>query len=326
MPACRPTAAEAPQLEQLDHRGLIAGLDRRERSRLLARSDAAGLRQLGLHLGALVATGLPIALRLPGWPLLLLPHGVLLVFLFTAQHACTHRTAFARDGLNRAVAWAAGFLLLVPPEWFRCFHAAHHRFTHDPERDPELAAPPPHGLGGYLWRLTGLPLWWGSWRTLLVNAAGRCRDGFVPAGSRPAVAREARAMLAGYGLCLAGSVAMGSGLLLWLWVVPALLGQPFLRAYLMAEHERCPHVADMLANSRTTLTTWLVRRLAWNMPYHAEHHAYPAVPFHALPRFHALARRHLKTVGQGYARFHRAELKNLLPPGGRPRRVAPVRE
>ena len=27
------------------------------------------------------------------------------------------------------VAACAGFLLLVPPEWFRCFHAAHHRFT-----------------------------------------------------------------------------------------------------------------------------------------------------------------------------------------------------
>ena len=24
----------------------------------------------------------------------------------------------------------------------------------------------------------------------------------------------------------------------------------------------------------------------WNMPYHAEHHAYPSVPFHALPQLH----------------------------------------
>ena len=311
---------KGPPLQQLDHRALIAGLDRRERAGLLARSDAAGWRQLGLHLGALVATGLPIAWHLPGWPFLLLPHGVLLVFLFTAQHECTHRTAFARDGLNRVVAWVAGFLLLVPPEWFRCFHAAHHRFTHDPERDPELAAPPPLGLGHYLWRLTGLPLWWSSLRTLLVNAAGRCRDGFVPAGSRSAVRSEARAMLAGYGLCLAVSGAAGSDLLLRLWVVPALLGQPFLRAYLMAEHGRCPHVADMLANSRTTLTTGLVRRLAWNMPYHAEHHAYPAVPFHALPRFHDLARRHLKTVAPGYVRFHRDQAAALgagLPPAPR---------
>lgn len=30
----------------------------------------------------------------------------------------------------------------------------------------------------------------------------------------------------------------------------------------------------------------LVRLFAWNMPYHAEHHTHPAVPFYALPRLH----------------------------------------
>ena len=69
----------------------------------------------------------------------------------------------------------------------------------------------------------------------------------------------------------------------------------------------------MLANTRTTFTTGLVRRLAWNMPYHAEHHAYPAVPFHALPRFHALVRDHLKTTERGYARFHRRLAAGLTP-------------
>ncbi|RUV49309.1 fatty acid desaturase, partial [Mesorhizobium sp. M7A.F.Ca.MR.228.00.0.0] len=46
------------------------------------------------------------------------------------------------------------------------------------------------------------------------------------------------------------------------------------------------------------------RRLAWNMPFHAEHHAYPGVPFHQLPRFHALIERHLKMVEPGYVSFH----------------------
>ena len=40
----------------------------------------------------------------------------------------------------------------------------------------------------------------------------------------------------------------------------------------------------MLENSRTTYTNALVRFLAWNMPFHAEHHAWPSIPFHALPR------------------------------------------
>ena len=107
--------------------------------------------------------------------------------------------------------------------------------------------------------------------------------------------------LAIYALMLASLVV--SPLACWLWVLPALLGQPFLRLYLLAEHGRCPPVANMLENSRTTFTNRAVRFLAWNMPYHAEHHAYPAVPFHQLPAFHARARAHLRTTSESYAAF-----------------------
>ena len=123
------------------------------------------------HLAAILVLGAAIALRVPFWPLLLVPHGILIVFLFTALHECSHRTAFRTEWVNRVVAGVAGFLVLVPPEWFRCFHAAHHRFTHDPARDPELAVPEPRTRWEYAWRLTGLPLW----RALAAHAAGQRR-------------------------------------------------------------------------------------------------------------------------------------------------------
>ena len=87
-----------------------------------------------------------------------------------------------------------------------------------------------------------------------------------------------------------------------------LLGFPFLRLYLLAEHGRCPSVANMFENTRTTMTTRAVRLLAWNMPYHAEHHAWPAVPFHKLPEVHDLAAAHLKRVSPGYGAFLREYL------------------
>jgi fatty acid desaturase len=43
-----------------------------------------------------------------------------------------------------------------------------------------------------------------------------------------------------------------------------------------------------------------VRLFAWNMPYHAEHHAYPAVPFHALPALHARVQGRVEHVEPGY--------------------------
>ncbi len=289
-----------------DHRALLSSIDAARRRELTALSDRPGLVQLAAHLGLILALGGLIQARIPGWPLLLLPQGIVLVFLFTALHETIHKTAFRTPWLNGAVAHLAGFLILVPPAWFKYFHLAHHRHTHDPEHDPELMAPKPETVRQYAAYLSGMPLWRSLVRTLLSNARNGGDAGYVPKGGRRQVTLEARCMLAGYALLAAGSIALGSAALLWLWIVPVVLGQPFLRAYLLAEHARCPHVANMLENTRTTFTTKLVRFLAWNMPYHAEHHSYPTVPFHKLPALHEITKAHLRQTEDGYGRFHRS--------------------
>ena len=86
-------------------------------------------------------------------------HGAVLAFLFCPLHESIHRTAFASRWLNDLVAWICGALLMLPPGYFRLFHFAHHRFTQDPARDPELAVAAPSTLAAYLWRVSGLPYW-----------------------------------------------------------------------------------------------------------------------------------------------------------------------
>ena len=61
----------------------------------------------------------------------------------------------------------------------------------------------------------------------------------------------------------------------------------------------------MLENTRTTYTNRLIRFLAWNMPYHIEHHVYPSVPFHALPRLNQHIADRLKTTAPGYLAVQR---------------------
>lgn len=287
----------------MDHKSLIASLSREQRADLLRLSDGPGLFRLAGQWGAIVALVVVIALGLPGWQLALLPLGILQVFQFTLLHEVIHLTAFRSRWINQAAAWACGLLLILPPNWFRAFHFAHHRFTQDPKRDPELATAKPETWPDYLRHVSGLPVWWGHLNVLLRNAAGRGREDFVAKAKRATVRREAWVMLLVYAGLLVGSVALGSTLLIWIWLLPVLLGQPFLRLYLLAEHGRCPLVANMLENSRTTFTNRLVRWLAWNMPYHAEHHSFPAVPFHRLPQFHLLTRPHLSTTERGYSRF-----------------------
>ena len=298
-----------------DHHELVGRLSREQRLHLLRRSDIKGLLHLSGHLAALAVTGSLIALEAPGWPVLLPLHGILLVFLFCLQHEAVHKTPFRSAGLNAAAAWGAGVVRLLPPVWFQHFHMDHHRYTHDPVRDPELARPLPRSRAGLAWYIAAGPYWLGQLRTLVVNAAGWNRDAFVAPSARAAVAREARWFLAIYAVAAGVSILFDNAALLWLWLLPVLLGEPFLRIYLLAEHTGCPHVPNMLKNTRTTLTTMLVRFIAWNMPFHVEHHAYPAVPFHKLPAFHDVLRDHLAVTANGYPAATRATTAAILRGG-----------
>lgn len=302
--------------DQVDHRALLASLSPGERRALCAQADGPAALRLALHLGGAAAGATWIGAGLPLWWAVMLPQGVLLAFLFTALHETIHGTAFRTRWLNERAADLLGLLVVLGPRHFRYFHLAHHRFTHDPKRDPELAGPKPATLGQYLVYLSGAPDWRWKLGTLVANATRPNRDAFVPPRGRAGVRREARVLLGTYAGLLVLSLAAGSAVLLWTWVLPLVLGAPFLRGYLLAEHGRCPHVADMLRNSRTTATTFAVRWLAWNMPYHAEHHAYPAVPFHKLPLFHEIARRNARAA-PGYVLFNvgyaRAAAAGALP-------------
>ncbi|MGE5767095.1 MAG: fatty acid desaturase [Bacteroidota bacterium] len=280
---------------------------------LAARSDRRGLTQLAGHAALLAATGALVLASRETWLLApaLLAHGVALAFLFAPLHETIHRTAFRSRALNEAVARAIGFLLVLPAGYFRAFHLEHHRFTQDRRRDPELAGPALAGRAAYLWHVTGLPYWRERFATTARHALGRVTEGFVTPAARAAVVREARLHLAGYALLAAASLAAGNALLLWLWVLPALLGQPFLRLFLLAEHSGCPEVPDMLANSRTTLTGRPLRALCWNMNLHSAHHAYPAVPFHALPAADALLAPRIARRSAGYRSVHREVWRRL---------------
>jgi fatty acid desaturase len=295
----------------MDHRRFVSSLSSDQRRFLTESADRPGLFRLAIHFGAISALGAGILHSGPLAPALMVGQGVLIVFLFTLLHETTHRTPFRSLWLNVAVGRLCGFLLFLPATWFRFFHLAHHRFTQIPGKDPELAAPKPQTRGAWMRHVSGVPVWIGHLRTLAVNASGRGAEDFVPEGRRRAVRDEARLMIAGYAGLLALSVAAGSVALLQVWLLPILLGQPFLRLYLLAEHGRCAFVANMLENSRTTLTNRAVRLLAWNMPYHAEHHAYPTVPFHRLPELHALIVPHLRETAPGYAAFTREYVADL---------------
>jgi len=277
-------------------------ISREDLQALMARSDGPALLRAVCHVGVLTVTGTLLwRLRATAWaPLLLAAHAYVLVFLFCAFHETAHRTAFRTRWLNTVVGTIAGFLTFWPYRNYRVYHWDHHRYTQDPVRDPELYFPKPASRAAYLLVLSGIPNAIRRIGDILRLAGGRAdRPWMSPSERRPLIV-EARAYLLGYLVVAAGSVLAGSPLLLLVWIAPWIVGQAFLRPYLLAEHTACASTRDCLENTRTTLTLPLVRLFAWNMPYHAEHHAYPAVPFHALPRLHARVRGQIEHLERGY--------------------------
>ena len=263
----------------MDHKSFTKTLNANDKARLNARSDAHGLRHLMLYCAVLGVTGSWIFFALPLWHIMMIPHGILIAFL-----------------------------LFQPFLWFRYFHLAHHKYTNIAAKDPELnGGEKPASWGAFLRHLSTVDYWWAKITTLIGNSVGPLTESYIPPRKRGALRAEAVLLIVAY----AGIFAIAPTALLWLWIVPLILGFPVLRLYLLAEHGRCPEVEDMFLNTRTTLTTRVVRFVAWNMPYHAEHHAMPSVPFHKLPILHDMTAAHLGQISDGYSNFSKVYVSSF---------------
>lgn len=270
---------------------------------LSLRSDARGLLRAAIHLAIMASTGMLVWLAMPHWgsliPTMFL-HGVTIVTMFAPMHECVHKTAFATPVYNEIFGWFAGVISFYNFTFYRYYHTWHHRYTQDPLRDPELMDEKPASWRGYLAEISGWWFWpWRPWRFLKL-AFGRTRElPYVPDSARSKIAISAGAQLSVYGLAVA-AIAAGDPFAWWYWFLPALLAQPVLRAITVVEHTGCAHDENGLTNTRTTLASLPIRLLMWNMPFHTEHHLYPSIPFHQLPRAHQELKSKLVHMAPGY--------------------------
>ena len=283
---------------------------------LSARSDAQGAARLSLHL-LLLAIGVWLVAISGPWTVVpaMLFLGIIEAALFAPIHETTHQTAFANRRVNAVVGWLGACPSMLNWHFYTAFHLAHHRHTQDPARDPELEMLPPSTFDAYALRICALPYWRARVRVLRDCWRGDLsRFPYVTPRAAPKIIRSVRLMSLFMLACCALSVAaIGWWAPLVFWVGPMLLGQPFLRLYLLTEHTGCTLDANGLTNTRTILTNAAMRLLMWNMSYHAEHHLYPSIPFHHLPAAHTAIRNRLAVLQPGYTRWHAAFIRTLRP-------------
>lgn len=247
---------------------------------LTERSDLRGGVQMASHLGAIGLVALLHAQAMgTGWVWLTgAALGILLNFLYAAQHELSHATVFKTRKLNEWFGRAIGFVQIFPRDYDQIMHFAHHQYTQDWERDGELVREP-YTLTTYLLWLSGVTYWRNRVFGVIRRARGIIVEPYIRAEEEAKVIRESRLHLLGYGGIALVALALGSWAPLTFWLIPMILTKPVHQLQNTIEHLGLSHEADILENTRSTRTNALFRWMCWQMPYHTAHHTFPAVPF-----------------------------------------------
>jgi fatty acid desaturase len=295
--------------ESFEHRPL---LDRDTLRTLQQREDTSSLVRLTLQLGAFVL-GCWFVVVVSPFPMIAAVATVVLAAmwasLFAPFHECTHQTAFRSRRLNALGAWLTGIPFGMAPAVYRAFHFAHHRYTHDPKQDPEILGAPdqlavwPTNPLAWLYLISGLWLFMLKVRTLVqfsLLPPGKREQiaPWAPADQGDRIVWETRVVAFFWFALLVATVLNLSGAR---WLLLALiLSHAFQSVWVTTEHTGLQNEGTIIARTRTMLPAPWVRWWIWNMNYHAEHHAWPAIPWHQLPAAHERVAAHLDNKADGY--------------------------
>ena len=314
-------------------------IPRKEMKDLMKRADSPAIRDTILLFTAMVLfAGIGIALW-PGWwsAPFWLAYGVLYGSAMDSRwHECSHGTAFKTRHYNDWLYQIASFCMVRNPVSWRWSHARHHTDTIIVGRDPEIALMRPPVLFKAFLNFFGILDAWSAMKDMVINAAGVVsheQKTFIPASEQPKVIFVARIWFAIYAATIALALWMGSILPLMFVGLPRLYGAwHHVMTGLLQHGGLADNVIDHRLNSRTVYMNPISRFIYWNMNYHIEHHMFPMVPYHALPKLHALIKNDLPppspSIAAGYREMWPAVKRQLryedyflmreLPPTAKP--------
>lgn len=264
---------------------------------LLERRDGPAIRDTLIWFALILGSAAATYALWPSWwaalPYLL--YAVLYASTSDSRwHEAGHGTAFKTDWLNNVLYEIASFMVMRESTVWRWSHTRHHSDTIIVGRDPEIAVPRPpdlQGIIGSFFNLRGYPTYF---RAIIRHAFGRMspeEQTFIPASEFPKIFRKARIYLFIYAASLGLSVYFATVLPLLFVGLPNLFGSWMMVVYGLTQHAGlAENVLDHRLNCRTVHMNLVHRYLYWNMNYHVEHHMFPLVPYHALPRLHAVVK------------------------------------
>jgi fatty acid desaturase len=271
-----------------------APIPRARLKELMKRSDGPAIRDTLIWFACFFITaGLGIYL-LPSWWALpfFLAYGVLYGSSTDSRwHECGHGTAFKTRWMNDAVYHIACFMIMRPPTVWRWSHTRHHTDTIIVGRDPEIALMRPTVIFKLILNYFAFFQTIGAVKNMFIHAGGRLNPEemtYIPEMEQHRVFKVARIWLVIHFAVIALALYTHS----WL---PVLLVGPLPTMYgawvhvmtgLTQHGGLAEDVLDHRLNSRTVMMNPVLRFIYWNMNYHVEHHMFPMVPYHQLPKLY----------------------------------------
>jgi fatty acid desaturase len=223
-------------------------------------------------------------------------------------HECSHGTAFKTPWMNNWVYQIASFMIMRNSATWRWSHARHHSETYFVGRDPEIAIMRPPEVAKLILNFFGILDVLKFFPNLIQNALSgptAAEKTFVPQSEWGNVQRVAIIHLAIYLATIGLAVATQSILPLMVIGLPRMYGAwHHVMTGLLQHGGLADNVIDHRLNSRTVYMNRVSRFIYWNMNYHVEHHMFPMVPYHALPRLHEVIKGDLpppnRSIGEAF--------------------------
>ncbi|MDB4584497.1 fatty acid desaturase, partial [Draconibacterium sp.] len=270
-------------------------VSREQMRKLLVRKDGPAIRDTILWFGMIFGSGYLVFLWWGSW-LVIFPYVVYSVLYATTSdsrwHESSHGTAFKTDWMNKVLYEIASFMVVRQSTVWRWSHTRHHSDTIIRGRDPEIAVQRPPKVLNFVKTFLGLGGSIPEFRKMFIHASGRIDPEvatYLPESEYKTVILKARIYLLIFFLVIVSCIVFQTILPLMYIGLPTLLGTWLMPVYGLTQHAGLQeNVLDHRLNCRTVYMNRIHRYLYWNMNYHVEHHMFPLVPYHALPKLHEI--------------------------------------
>ena len=287
--------------------------------KLLERRDGPAIRDTIIWFGLIIGFGYLTYRLWPSW-WAVVPYLIYAVLYASTSdsrwHECGHGTAFKTDWMNNLVYEIASFMVMRESTVWRWSHTRHHSDTIIVGRDPEIAVPRPADIPRVIGNFFNLGTYPVYFRRIILHSLGKMAPDekmFIPESEYLKIYTRARIYVAIYATTICLAIYTRSILPLLLVGFTNLFGSWLMVTYGLTQHAGlAENVLDHRLNCRTVYMNFVHRFLYWNMNYHVEHHMFPLVPYHAVPRLHEAVKEDMPKPYPGLLATYREIIPALL--------------